>query len=281
MRSISHEYLAISTSNAGTHSRSYSAGGLQLQYRKQSLCRSRSSSESHSRLMDLASAQKTSALKLLSSDSNAQHITSSGLLLRNPSLHSDEYDSQYNHSQQNVIERRSHQPKAADLSIDDPSTPSSTDSRSFMRDRVLHTDVSAPILHHSVYACKGPWDRITPGPLRPRPHPEPLGPPLFQRPAARAESPHLHRIQHSPTTELLERHVLLSRVYLLSSMVVPPIALIYGHGYMDGLMRLHTTGEINGFRTTEKIIALCWGYSLSAICIFAVVIVMIIIPASA
>ena len=257
MRSISHEYLAISTSNAGTHSRSYLAGGLQLQYRKPSLCRSRSSSESHSRLMDLPSAQKTSALKLLSSESNAQHITSSGLLLRNLSLHSDEYDSQYNHSQQNVIERRSHQPKAADLSIDDPSTPSSTDSRAFMRDRVLHTDISAPILHHSVYGRKGPWDRITPCPLRPRPHPEPLGPPLFQRPAARAESPHLHRIQHSPTTELLERHVLLSRVYLLPSLLVPPIALIYGHGYMDGLMRLHTTGEINGFRTTEKIVALC------------------------
>ena len=281
VRSLNHEDLAISTYNAGTHSRSYSAGGLRLQYRKPSLRQSRSSSESHSRLMDSPSAQKASALKLSSSDSDAQQITSSGLLLRNPLLHSDENDSQYNHGQQNGIERRSHQPKAGDVSIDDPSTPSSTGSRPFMREGFLHTDVSAPILHHPVYGRKGPWDRITPGPLRPRPQPEPLGPPLFQRPVARAESPHLHRIQHSPTTELLGRQVLLSRVYLLPSMVVPPIALVYGHGYMDGLMRLHTTGEINGFCTTEKIIALCWGYGSSAICIFAVVIVMIIIPASA
>lgn len=279
--SLNHEDLAISTYDAGTHSRSYSAGGLRLQYRKPSLRRSRSSSESHSRLMDSPSAQKASAMKVSSSDSDAQHIASSGLLLRNPLLHSDGNNSQYNHGQQNVIERRSHQPKAGDVSIDDPSTPSSTGSRPFMREGFLQTGVSAPILHHPVYGRKGPWDRITPDPLRPRPQPEPLGHPLFQRPVARAESPHLHRIQHSPTTELVERHVLLSRVYLLPSMVVPPIALVYGHGYMDGLMRLHTMGEINGFRTTEKIIALCWGYGSSAICILAVVIVMIIIPASA
>lgn len=279
-RSFNREDPATSICNTEDRSRSHSASGIRLEHRKPSPRRRRSSSESHSRLMDSPSAQKASALKSASSDSHAQQTTSSGLLLRNPFLHSDDNESQDDTNQHSALERRGRQPKADTVSIDDSTTPSSNASRPFVQDGLVHTDVAPPILQHPVYGRDRPWDRIRPGPARPRAHPDPVGHPLFQRPVARAESPHLHRIPHLPSPELLERHELLSRVYLIPSMVIPPIALVYGHGYMDGIMRFHTAGEINGFRNTEKTIALCWGYGLSALCIIAIVIAMIIISAS-
>ena len=266
------------------HPQSSSAYEPRLQNRSPQNCSSHqhiSSSERYSGLMASPSAQKASAPNLSPSDGQGLHITSSTLLPRNLFLHSDEDGPQYNFSQQHSIERRGRYPETDSASTDDPTTPSSTDTRPFVQNGVVHTDAAPPILYHPVYGCDRPWDHIRPGPLRPRPRLDLLGRPLLQRPIARAESPHLHRIPHLPTPELLERHILLSRVYLIPSMVIPPIALVYGHGYMDGIMRLHTADEINGFRSTEKTIALCWGYGLSALCIFAIVIAMIIISASA
>ncbi|KAL9071406.1 MAG: hypothetical protein Q9161_004265 [Pseudevernia consocians] len=279
-RSFNREDSATSIANIEDHSRSRSVSGPQLEHRKLSPRRRRPSSESRSRLMDSPSAQKASALNPLSSDGHAQQTTSSGLLLRNPFLHSDDNDSRYDSYQHNIIERRGRQPKADDASVDDPTTPSLTESRPFVRDGVVHTDVAPPILNHPVYGRDRPWDLRRPGHPCPRPHLNPLGRPLFQRPVARAESPHLHRIPHPPTPELLDRHELLSRIYLVSSMLLPPIAIVYGHGYMDGIMRLHTAGEFNGFCNTKKTIALCWGYGLSAMCILAIIIAMITISAS-
>ncbi len=280
-RSFNRKDSAISTSNTDSHSRSYSTCGTLPQHRRPSPRRRRSSSESHSKLVDSPSAQKASALNMPSSGGHAQQTNSFGLLLRNPFLHSDESSSRYDSIQQNVTEQRGQQPRANDTSINDPTTPSSAESRPFVWNRVVHTDTAPPILYHPVYGRNRPWGRISLSPLRPRPHPNPLGRTLFQRPLARAESPHLYRIPHAPTPEVLERQILLSRVYLIPTTVIPPIALVYGHGYMDGIMRLHTAGEINGFRNTEKVIALYWGYGMSAICIFAIVIAMIIISASA
>ena len=212
---------------------------------------------------------------------NAQQTTCSKLLLRDSFLDLVDNDSGCNHDLENLIERRDRQAEMDDASIDNPTTPSTAESQQFAQRGYVYTDTPIPILNHAISDHKRAWDRFKPGPLRQRPHPKPLGPHLFQRPIARAESPHLHGVPHPPTTELLERHVLLSRIYLIASMVVPPIALVYGHGYMDSLMRLHTAGQINRFRATEKIVALCWGYGVSAICIFAVIIAITIIPASA
>lgn len=279
-RSFNRKDSATSTTNTENRSRSHSASGPRPMHRKPSPRRRRSSSESHSSLMDSPSAQKASALYSSSLDGYAQQTTSSGLLLRNPFSHPDDDESQYNLNQHNVLERRLRQPKADDASVDDPTTSSSSGSRPFVRDGVVHTDSAPPILDHPVYGRDRPWDLIRPIHPRPRPHPNPLRRPLFQRPVARAESPHLHRIPHPPTPELLERHVLISRIYLVLFSVFPPMGIIYGHGYMDGIMRFHTRGEINGFRNTEKTIALCSGYGLSAMCILAIVIAMIIISAS-
>ena len=260
--------------------RSHSASGPRLEHLKSFPRRRRSSSESHPSPMDSPSAKKASAPYSSSSDGHARQNTSTGLLLRNPFLHSDDDDSRYKSERHNLIERRGRQPKADDASNDHPTTPSSTESRPFVRDGVVHTDTAPPIFDHPVYGRDRPWDRLRPGQPRPRPHPNPLGRPLFQRPVARAESPHLHRVPRPPTRELLERHVLLSRIYLIACMVIPPIALLYGHGYMDGVIRFHTEGDIHGFRNTEKAIALLWGYGLSAICILAIVVAMIVIFAS-
>lgn len=282
-RSLNREDSAASITKSKHRSRSHSASGPQLRLRHPPLRRRRSSSETYSRLMDSPSAQKASALYASSSDSHAQQLTNSGILLRNPFVHSDDDDPRPHTDQHNAIGRRGRpQAKSDDTSTADSPTPSPTESQPFVRDGVVHTDVPSPIFHHPVYGHDRAGDRARPVPARPRPRPaDPRGHPLFQRPVARAESPHLHRIPHPPTLELMERQVLLSRLVLMLSMVIPPVALIYGHGYMDGIMRFHTEGQIDGFCTTEKNIALFWGYGSGAICILAIVIAMIIVSTSA
>ena len=279
-RSFSREDSVISISNTDHHPKAYSAYGRQPQDRKASPRRRSSSSESSSRLMDSLFYQEASASNLSSSDGHAQHISSSRLLSKNMFLHSDGINTGYDPGQQNVIERRGRQLEADDSSTEDPATPSLHDPRSFMRNEALDPDFAAPVLFHPVDSRGRPWNRFIPDSLRPRPRPIPPRGPVFQRPLARAESPHLHRIPYEPTPESFQRHILLSRVYLVLSMVIPPIALVYGHGYMDSILRLHTEGKINSFRSTEKTIARCWGYGLSAVCVFAIVITMIIISAS-
>ena len=275
----SREISAIS--NTKSCYRSHSACVLRPEHYKLLKRQRRSSCESYSRLMDSPSTQRASATNLLPTDCDAQHTTFSKTLLRDPFLDLGDNDLRYHNDQRNLIEQRGRQAEVDDASIDSPTTPSTLGSQPFVRRGVVHTDAPIPIFDHPIHGHERPWDPLKPCPLRQRPHPKPLGPHLFQRPIARAESPHLHCVSHPPTTELFVRHVLLSRIYLIASMLVPPIALVYGHGYMDSLMRMHTAGQINGFRTTEKTIALCWGYGVSTICIFAIIIVIAIIPASA
>ena len=280
-KSSSPGISAMSTSKTKGQFRSYSACGLRPEHYNPQQLQRRSSCESYYRLMDPPSAQRISATESLPTGGDIQQTTCIKTLLRDRFLDLGDNDSRHNHDQKNFIERRGRQVENDDASIENPTTPSTAESQPFAQRGVVHIDAPIPVFDHPVYGHERPWDRSKPGPLRQRPHPKPLGPHLFQRPVARAESPHLHYIPHSPTTELLERHVLFSRIYLIASMVVPPIALVYGHGYMDNLMRLHTAGQINGFRTTEKKIALCWGYGMSVICIFAVIFAITIITASA
>ena len=271
-------------SNTKSCYRSHSACGLRPEHYKPSKRQRRSSCEGYSRLVDSPSAQRVSAMNLLPTDGDAQHTTFSKTPLRDPLLDLSDNDFRSHNDQKNLIEQRGRQAVVDDTSIDNPTTPSLVESQPFVQRGVVgvvHTDAPIPTFDHPIHGHERPWDPLKPCPLRQRPHPKPLGPHLFQRPIARAESPHLHCVPHPPTTELFVRHVLLSRIYLIASMVVPPIALVYGHGYMDSLMRLHTAGQVNDFRTTEKMIALCWGYGVSTICIFAIIIVITIIPASA
>ena len=275
-RSFNREDIATSITHTENRSRSHSATEPQIKDLKPSPRRRRSSSESNSRLMDSPSAQKTSALKVSSSDGYPQQTTSSALLLRNPFSHQDDNESQYHSSQRDFTERRLRQPRVDGASVDDPITPSSTRSGPFVtHDLTVYTDTPPPIFDHPVYGRERPWDRVKPTRPRPRPHPNPLTRPLNPRPIARAESPHLHRIPQTPTAELLERHALLSLLYLMLCTILPPIAIMYGHGYMDGIMRFHTAGEIDGFRNTEKTVALCLGYGVTALVIVIAVIIIL------
>ena len=295
-RSFNHKDSATPTSNTQNHSRSLSAFGPQMEHDKPSPRRRRSSSESHSGLMDTTSAQNSSALESSSSGGRARQTRSYGLFLRHPFPRTDDNGALIDSSDHVLVQLSGRQLQADETSYQEPSTPSSPSSASsafsppvvpssmaslpFVRNGVLHTDVPPPIPDHPVYGRDCPWDRVRPGYPYPGSRPVPRGRPRFQRPVARAESPHLHRIPHQLTPELLERYVLLSQIYLILSMAIPPVAIIYGHGYMDGVIRFHTAGQIDDFRKTEKTIALYWGYGVSAISMLVIVIVMIIISVS-
>ena len=293
-RSFNHEDSATPTTNPQNHFRSLSASGLQMEHDKPSPRRRRSSSESHSGLMDSTYAQNSSALESSSSSGRAQQTRSYGLFLRHPFPRTDDNGALIDPSDHIFVQLSGRQPQADETSLQEPSTPSSPSSTfslpvvpssmvslPFVRNGILHTDVPPPISDHPVYGRDCPWDRVRPGYPSPGSRPVPRGRPRFQRPVARAESPHLHRIPHQPTPELLERYVLLSQIYLILSMAIPPVAIIYGHGYMDGVMRFHTAGQIDDFRNTEKTIALYWGYGVSAISMLVIVIVIVIIIISA
>ena len=295
-RSFNHKDSATPTTNTQNHSRSLSAFGPQMEHDEPSPRRRRSSSESHSGLMDSTPAQNSSALESSSSSGRAQQTRSYGLFLRHPFPRTDDNGALIDPSDRILVQLSGRQLRADETSLQEPSTrsspsspssafsppvvPSSMASLPFVRDGILHTDVPPPIPDHPVYGRDCPWDRVRPGYPNPGSRPVPRGRPRFQRPVARAESPHLHRIPHQLTPELIERYVLLSQIYLILSMAIPPVAIIYGHGYMDSVMRFHTEGQIDDFRQTEKTIALYWGYGVSAISMLVIVIVMIIISAS-
>ena len=294
--SFNHKDSATPTTNPQNHSRSLSAFGPHMEHDKPSPRRRRSSSESHSELMDSTSAQNPSALELSSSSGRAQQTRSHGLSLRHPFPRTDDNGALIDPSDHILVQLSGRQLQADETSLQEPSTtsspsspssafslpvvPSSTASLPFVQDGVLHSDVAPPIPDHPVYGRDCPWDRVRPGYPNPGSRPVPRGRPGFQRPVARAESPHLHRIAHQLTPELLERYVLLSQIYLILSMTIPPVAIIYGHGYMDGVMRFHTAGQIDDFRDKEKSIALYWGYGVSAVSMLVIVILMIVISTS-
>ena len=88
------------------------------------------------------------------------------------------------------------------------------------------------------------------------------------RPVARVESPRLHRLPRPEGPVIEKRKMELSCVFLALCMVVPPMLVIYGHGFLDGVMQKLSKGEILGFRKREKIIALVMGYTcIALICV--------------
>lgn len=86
----------------------------------------------------------------------------------------------------------------------------------------------------------------------------------YNRPIARAESPHLHRIPRLTIDETLVRQKELSRAYLWGFVAVFPLLLLFGHGMLDGVMAWHTGGEVTAFRDEDKVVALWVGYGAFA-----------------
>ena len=94
---------------------------------------------------------------------------------------------------------------------------------------------------------------------------------ITNRPIARAESPHLHRIPRPPRDAVLARQQLVGGLYLILCMVIVPLSLVYGIGYLDGVMQHSTRGEITEMPRLQKIIALCWVTVVMAGCFVAIV----------
>ena len=81
---------------------------------------------------------------------------------------------------------------------------------------------------------------------------------LAIRPMARLESPHLYRVPHAVTTELLERRKLISTIYLVLCCCLPFIALAYGYGLFDWIINAHMHGEIEGWNEGHVTFARIW-----------------------
>ena len=145
-----------------------------------------------------------------------------------------------------------------------PDTPSSmfSESRPFStRSGLVVTDVPAPAFEHPAYGSDHLWDSskhsaysvVTPfGRGRNR------NQDVVIRPLARVNSPHLYRVPHPITVELLERHRLISTLYLVICCCMPVMALAYGYGLLDWIINAHMHGEIEGWKPGHVIFARVW-----------------------
>ncbi|MCJ1350220.1 MAG: hypothetical protein MMC33_000201 [Icmadophila ericetorum] len=93
--------------------------------------------------------------------------------------------------------------------------------------------------------------------------------------SARAESPHLYpslrQLRENRAKELNDRQHTFSGLFFCLAFVFPPFALIYGHGFADGIMAIYTNGELPGFHETWKKLAVWYGWG-SCTAIFALTI---------
>ena len=94
---------------------------------------------------------------------------------------------------------------------------------------------------------------------------------IANRPIARAESPHLHRVPRPSTEAILRRQKELGRLILVPCMVLAPLCLLYGLGYFDGAMDYLTRGQLSEMRPIEKKVAL--GYGVASMAALVAVIV--------
>lgn len=150
-------------------------------------------------------------------------------------------------------------------------TSTSTSSRPILVGDVVYTDVPTPIFKHPVYGTERPWDRPQQKRGRPKARPDP-----FVRPIARIESPHLHRIPRLPTLAVLKRQEQISYCWLPVFCTIPPIALIFGCGYADEIMRIHTGGEIHGFTKNSKTFAIYWGIGGTFVVVLIIVLAAVL-----
>ena len=210
--------------------------------------RRRSSSESES--SGMPSSRKSSVMH-----APERSNTSAGLFRQTAS--SSQYeDSIQGSDHPHLRERHAHQAT--------PDTPSSrfSESRPFRtRSGLVVTDVPAPAFDHPAHGCDRLWESSK--------HPADSDVTSFGRgrnrnqdiiirPVARVDSPHLHRVPHPITAELLERHRLISTVYLVLCCCMPVMALAYGYGLLDWIINAHMHGEIEGWKPGHVIFARVW-----------------------
>ncbi len=250
--------------------------------------RRRSSSESNCKVITSPSTMKASALASPEFRGHKKRNTMTALLSPGKSSVYENEDFQDNQYQSTLRERKGHQ---AHNDFDQISpyfehqervtrgqtsqatqTSTSTESRPYVHRGVVHTDVPRPLFVHPVYGLERPWDT----PIQHRGRPQARSD-RYQRPIARVESPHLHRIPRPPTAAMVERQRAISNFWLPIFCILPPVALIFAHGFADEIIRMQTDGEIDNFTDSTKTTALYWGYGVTPLMIVMIVLAAILV----
>ena len=237
----------------------------------------RSSSESNCKVIESPSSTRASALPSPGFRGHRQRNTMAGLSSSGNSSFYSEEDSKGSVYQPSLRERRGHQAREERDQISQLSATNahqaysdrdqtSTESHPILHEGVVYTEVPRPIIPHPVYGFDRPWDNPAQNRGRPQARSD-----RYQRPIARVESPHLYRIPHLPSNPMRQRQEELSKFWLPIFCVIPPFALIYGHGYADPIIRMQTNGEIETFAETSKTGARYWGYSGTPLVIAVIV----------
>ena len=94
-------------------------------------------------------------------------------------------------------------------------------------------------------------------------------------PIPRVESAHILFYFKKPSSEALERRQQLSTFWLIVICMLPPAAILIGHGFFDGLIEWHADADVDGFTKHSKLIALCWGYGISSASVIALIVVLV------
>ena len=249
--------------------------------------RRRSSSESNYKVIESPSATQAPALPPPSLRIHKKCNTMPGLFSSGNSSFCSDEDSKDSQYEPILRERKSHQASSdhdsisrmsantrQDIHISHVQTsqiPTSTIPNPFVHGSEVSTNAARSRFVHPVYGLERPWDVPTQNRSRPQARPD-----RYQRPIARVESPHLYQIPHSPTAAIRKRQENISKFWLPIFCVVPPVALIFGHGYADEIIRMQTGGEIEDFAASSKTLALQWGYGITPFMVLGVVLAAIL-----
>jgi hypothetical protein len=89
---------------------------------------------------------------------------------------------------------------------------------------------------------------------------------------AHVESPHLHRIPHTSSADILKRREQISKLWLPIFCAIPPCALLLGYGYADEIMRIQSGGIADSFTDWSKMFAIFWALSATPVTIVIAVV---------
>lgn len=210
--------------------------------------RRRSSSEGES--IEMPSSRESSVLHV-----HGRSSTSAGLLRATAS--SSQYEDSIHSSDRPYLRERHFQQATLDIR----SSTSSEDRPLRTHNGLVFTNVPAPTFDHPLYGCDQLWDsskHATYSDVTAIGRGRDRSQGLAIRPMARADSPHLYRVPHPITTELLKRRKVISTIYLIPCCCIPFIALAYGYGLFDWIINAHMHGDIEGWNEGHVTFARIW-----------------------
>ena len=221
--------------------------------------RRRSSSESESRLDTSPSAKKVSGIQHAQGLGHQKRRSARGFSVRERGGVEDlEIGiAQMNEQKDEEYPLRPLRPQISEGSI------------RFSHYRISHISTPTPLLDHGAfgpkkarrYALRRPELRTNP----------------YTRPVARMESPHLYSLPCRPDSAVYRHQLRCSRMWALLCVLIPFLGLLFGHGYLDGIMSWHSNGNIRTFRKEEKVPILIYSYTVFVGALVAIALVMVLV----